>query len=60
MPVTKPKDIHSRVPGQRWLRERASMLRLYVHCLSVFFFRISFFISALFIYAYCSRNTTWA
>ena len=26
-------------PRQHWLRERASMLRLYVHCLSCFIFQ---------------------
>jgi hypothetical protein len=38
--VTKTRDTHSwhiiriAVPRQQWLRERASMLHLYVHCLS--------------------------
>jgi hypothetical protein len=38
--ITKAKDIHSEyimliaLPSQQWLRERASTLRLYVHCLS--------------------------
>jgi hypothetical protein len=31
--VTKATDIHS-FPRQQWLRERASMLRLYLTCLS--------------------------
>jgi len=37
--ITKATDIHSEyvtliaLPRQQWLRERASMLRLYVHCL---------------------------
>ena len=28
---------------QQWLRKRASMLRLYVHCLSYFYFTVVFF-----------------
>ena len=37
--ITKATDTHSEyviliVVQQQWLRERASMLRLYVHCLS--------------------------
>jgi hypothetical protein len=38
--IAKAKDIHSEFviltafPRQQWLRERASMLRLHVHCLS--------------------------
>ena len=38
--ITKATDTHSEYviinafPGQQWLRERATMLRLYVHCLS--------------------------
>jgi len=40
--ITKATETHSlcviinAFPGQQWLRERASMLRLYVHCLSCF------------------------
>jgi hypothetical protein len=40
--ITKATDTHSEhvIPTgfrrQRWLRERATMLRLYVHCLSFF------------------------
>jgi hypothetical protein len=38
--ITKATDIHSEyvtltaIPWQQWLRERASMLRLYVNCVS--------------------------
>jgi hypothetical protein len=40
--ITKATDTHSEYvtlitfPRQQWLRERASMLRLYVQCLSSF------------------------
>jgi hypothetical protein len=40
--ITKATDTHSEYviliafQRQQWLRERASMLRLYVHCLSCF------------------------
>jgi hypothetical protein len=41
--IIKATNIHSEYvilfsfPRQQWLRERASMLRLYAHCLSCFF-----------------------
>ena len=44
--ITKATDTHSEyvifivLPQQQWLRERASMLRQYVHCLSCFQFLI--------------------
>jgi hypothetical protein len=43
--ITKVTDTHSEYvilvafPRQQWVRERASMLRLYIHCLSCFTLR---------------------
>jgi hypothetical protein len=44
--ITKATDTHSdcviltAFPRQQWLSERALMLRLYVHCLSVLFLNV--------------------
>jgi hypothetical protein len=47
--ITKATDTHSEYviliafPRQQWLRERASVLRLYVHCLSTFHLNIFYY-----------------
>ena len=44
--LTEATDIHSEYvtriafPLQQWLRERNSMLRLYVHCLSCLYYAV--------------------
>ena len=57
--ITKATDTHPEYvifiafPQQHWLRERASMLRLYVHCLSCFIISVKKMQSLAFI----SKNT---
>ena len=47
--ITKVTDTYSEYeiliafPQQQWLRERASLLRLYVHCLSCSFLHFEFY-----------------
>ena len=63
--ITKAKDIHSRVYNFCFSRAtvvtRTSLNVTFIRTLPLgYLMRIPFFISALFIYAHCFRNTTWA
>jgi len=60
--LAKAADIHSEYvtriasPRQQWLRERTSMLRLYMHCLACLYYAV--YVSNFMILAPCYNHAT--